>query len=163
MKIIYFLDKNAERVLCSILLSVSCIVLFLQIVFRVIGSPLPWSEELGRYMFIWLIYIGASAAIGERRHISLDLIDLFAGRKAQLIIHVFDNLVFLVFAAILAYYGWLVTLRVSNQVSASLRMNMGLAYAAICVSGFLMVIRLIQDTVRLLQEYREGKNSQWKT
>ena len=65
MKILHFLDKNAEKVLCSALLGISCIVLFLQIVFRVAGSPLPWSEELGRYMFIWLIYIGSSAAIRE--------------------------------------------------------------------------------------------------
>ena len=111
MKILHFLDKNAEKVLCSALLGISCIVLFLQIVFRVAGSPLPWSEELGRYMFIWLIYIGSSAAIRERRHISLDLIDLFTGSRVQLIIRIFDNLVFFVFGVILAYYGWLVTLR----------------------------------------------------
>lgn len=158
MKVLYFLDKNAEKILCSALLGISCIVLFLQIVFRVLGAPLPWSEELGRYMFIWLIYVGASAAIRERRHISLDLIDLFVGPKVQFIIRLFDNLVFLVFAAILAYFGYLVTLRASTQVSAAMRMNMGISYASICVSGALMVLRLIQDTVRLIQEYKKGGN-----
>lgn len=158
MNILRFLDKNAEKVLCSALLGISCIILFLQIVFRVLGLPLSWSEELGRYMFIWLIYVGASAAVRERRHISLDLIDLFVGPKVQLLIHIFDNAVFFVFASILTYYGYLVTVRVSNQVSASMRMNMGFAYASICVSGFLMVIRLIQDTVKLLKEYKEAQN-----
>ena len=145
--------------MCSALLGISCIVLFLQIVFRVAGSPLPWSEELGRYMFIWLIYIGSSAAIRERRHISLDLIDLFTGSRVQLIIRIFDNLVFFVFGVILAYYGWLVTLRASHQVSASLRMNMGLAYASISVSGILMVIRLIQDTIRLIRDHKEAEDN----
>lgn len=158
MKIVHFLDRNAEKILCSCLLGISCIILFLQIVFRVAGSLLPWSEELGRYMFIWLIYIGVSAAIRERRHISLDLIDLFVGPKVQFVIHIFDNLVFLVFAFILAYFGTLVTQRVSNQVSASLRMNMGLAYASVAVSGFLMIVRLIQDTIKLIQEYKEASN-----
>ena len=154
MNILRFLDENAEKILCSVLLGGSCIIIFFQVILRVFGAPLSWTEEVARYMFIWLIYIGCSAAIRKRRHISLDLIDLFTGPKAQLVIHIFDNLVFLIFAIILAYYGWKVTMRVSVQVSAATRMNMALPYSSICISGVLMVIRLIQDTVKLIQEYK---------
>ena len=38
-------------------------------------------------------------------------------------------------------------------------MNMGLAYASISVSGILMVIRLIQDTIRLIRDHKEAEDN----
>ncbi len=77
MKIVSFIDKHLEEVLCAVLLAVMTIVIFLQIVLRLLGLPLSWTEEIGRYMFIWLIYIGCASAIRKRKHISVELLDLF--------------------------------------------------------------------------------------
>ena len=159
MKVLHLLDKNAERILCSILLGGSGIVIFLQIALRIAGLPLAWTEEIARYMFIWLTYIGCSAAIHERRHISVDLIDLFLKERGKFIISIFGNVVFLMFAIILAYYGFLVTQRVSNQISPAAQLPMSIPYASICISGGLMVIRLIQDTILRFRERKEALKS----
>ena len=52
------------------------ITVFLQIVTRyVFFYSLPWSEELSRYLFAWLIFIGASLGVGEESQIRIDIID----------------------------------------------------------------------------------------
>ena len=37
-------------------------------------SMLPWSEEIARYLFLWLTWVGASYATKERKHVSIDLV-----------------------------------------------------------------------------------------
>lgn len=59
-------------------LSMTCVVLMsllviAQVVFRyVFNDPLDWSEELARFTFIFLAYIGIGAAYGRRRHMFID-------------------------------------------------------------------------------------------
>lgn len=60
-KILKWLDDNAELYLCVFLMSFMTLVTFIQVVMRkVFNNSLSWSEELARYVFIWLIYIGIS-------------------------------------------------------------------------------------------------------
>ena len=60
-KVIRWLDENLESTLCMILLSTFTIVLFLQVVMRkMFNNSLSWSEELARYLFIWMVFIGIS-------------------------------------------------------------------------------------------------------
>ena len=158
MKVLRFLDENAEKILCCVLLGGATIIIFLQILLRVFGYPLAWTEEIARYMFIWLTYIGCSAAIRARRHISLDLIDLLLKERGRFIISIFSNLVFLAFALILAYYGFLITRRVTTQISPAVQLSMAIPYSSIMISACLMVVRLIQDTIKRFQERKEGGN-----
>jgi hypothetical protein len=54
---------------------VMSLVVFLQVVFRFfIKIPLPWSEELSRYLMVWVGMMGASLALYEGRHIGVDLL-----------------------------------------------------------------------------------------
>ena len=48
----------------------------MQVVTRyVFKIPLPWSEEMARYLFLWLTWVGASSyATKERKHVSIDLV-----------------------------------------------------------------------------------------
>ena len=59
-KILKFLNDYLEETICIILMSVMTIIIFIQVIMRyVMHNSLSWSEELARYCFIWLIYIGA--------------------------------------------------------------------------------------------------------
>ena len=57
MKALRFLDENIEKMLCVIALALMSAVIVAQVFCRyVLNSSLSWSEELARYLFIWMIY-----------------------------------------------------------------------------------------------------------
>lgn len=155
MKIISFIDKHLEEILCAVLLAVMTIVIFLQIVLRLLGLPLSWTEEIGRYMFIWLIYIGCASAIRKRKHISVELLDLFLKERGKFVLNIISNVVFLIFAVILTYYSFFVVQRVTTQLSPAIRMPMSIPYSSVLVGSALMVVRLIQDTIARFKERKK--------
>ena len=155
MKIVSFIDKHLEEVLCAVLLAVMTIAIFLQIVLRLLGLPLSWTEEIGRYMFIWLIYIGCASAIRKRKHISVELLDLFLKERGKFVLNIISNVVFLIFAVILTYYSFSVVQRVSTQLSPAIRMPMSIPYSSVLVGGALLVVRLIQDTIARFKERKK--------
>lgn len=53
------------------------ILMFTQVVFRYfLESPLPWSEEIIRYLFIASAYLGGAIATMEREHIEINIIEI---------------------------------------------------------------------------------------
>ena len=72
-KILKWLDDNIELYICVFLMSFMTLLVFVQVVMRyVFNNSLSWSEELARYTFIWLIYIGISYGCKLRKHIKID-------------------------------------------------------------------------------------------
>ncbi len=159
MKIVLFIDKYLEEMLCAALLGIMTIVIFLQIIFRVVDFPLSWTEEVGRYMFIWLIYIGAAGAVRKRKHISVDILDLVLKEKGQFILSIISNLIFLAFSVILFINSVPVVERVLTQLSPAIRMPMSIPYTSILVGSALLVLRLIQDTIARIREYKEDNQN----
>ena len=52
-----------EKTICGVLIVVMACIIFLQIICRMLKFPLDWSEELSRFMFIWLIYISVPSVL----------------------------------------------------------------------------------------------------
>ena len=73
-KIISFIDKLEEILLVSMFV-LMVLIIFIQVIMRyVFNNSLSWSEELGKFLFVWLSWIGIS--IGERRneHIKITML-----------------------------------------------------------------------------------------
>ena len=59
MKVLKKLAMNFEAYLCAIAIAVMSVVVFVQVVFRfIVKSSLPWSEELSRYLQVYIICLG---------------------------------------------------------------------------------------------------------
>lgn len=158
MKVLRFLDNYFEEALASLLLLAMTAVVACQIALRMAGIPLAWSEEAARYMFIWLIYIGAAYAIKKRSHIKVELISLVVKEKGQFILDMIADICFMVFAVFLTIYGWDAVYRVVSihqQSSPAMHINMGVPYSAVAAGCSLMVIRLVQDIILRVSEYRD--------
>ena len=84
MRSLKLLDDKLEAVLCIILLSVMTVVVFIQVIMRyVVQDALAWSEELSRYLFVWLIYLGIPLGAKHMKHIKIEApLSLFP-RKAR--------------------------------------------------------------------------------
>ena len=63
MKVLKKLAMNFEAYLCAIAIAVMSVVVFVQVVFRfIVKSSLPWSEELSRYLQVYITFFGTAMA-----------------------------------------------------------------------------------------------------
>ena len=147
MKALRFLDENIEKMLCVIALALMSAVIVAQVFCRyVLNSSLSWSEELARYLFIWMIYIGISYGVKLDKHICVDAVYSFAPKSIKRYYAIIGYLLFLLFAVAMVYFGILVVgMQISSgQVSPAMGLPMQYVYAAPVVGMVLTVVRLVQ-------------------
>lgn len=157
MHILKLLDDNLEKWLVTVFLSVMSVIVTIQVIMRyVFGSSLSWSEELARYLAIWLIYIGVSYAAKESRHVSVTIIELFISRRKFAYLTVIANCVFFVFALVLLYYGTILLMRTARmgQITPALALPMWMIYASAPVGFALTAFRLMQRIWCSIKELR---------
>ncbi len=119
---------------------------------QVLNQPSGWSEELAKYVFIWLGLFGSALVFGERGHIAVD----FAVRKlpeiAKVTLTVIVQLAILTFTGlVLIWGGFLVVQLAWAQNLTGLPVNVGPLYLALPISGILIAFYSIYHLVRILQ------------
>ena len=81
MKVLKKIDSVIEAVttvICTILFAGIIIIGFVAVIFRyVINNPLMWSEEVMRFMAIWMILLGSSLTMRQDEHTSIDFVPTF--------------------------------------------------------------------------------------
>ncbi|WP_340002339.1 TRAP transporter small permease [Oceanobacillus sp. FSL K6-0127] len=158
MKVVRWLDEHFEEYILVFLSAFTVVIIFLQVVMRyVFGNSLTWSEEMARYMFIWLIYIGVSYAVKKKRHLGVDAITMLFKEKGNLIVALIANFSFLIFAIVMTYFGLDIVLRVTRE-SAALQIPLTWVYVAPVVGMTLTSIRLIQNMVIEVKQLKELKH-----
>ena len=155
MKQLKWFFNNIEVILVVILILVMMVFLFLQVLFRYIfNAPLAWTEEMSMFCLVSLCYFGASMAITYRRHMRVTMLTNCFSPKVRHIFEIFANLVFLLFAVIIVSQNFLLTERIFKfgQLTAATRIPKWIPYTGIPVAFGLIIIRLMQDTYKLLRE-----------
>lgn len=147
-----------EKYVTAIIFAAMCTVIMLQIILRATGAPLAWSEEIARYLFVWIIYLAAGRAMAKGKHLTVDILPIFLKKKPALILHIFSTILTMVFFAGLLYAGSLVlpNLLVKTQFSPANHINMIIPYAAPTVGTILMAIRGVQIIIDDIKELKEG-------
>ncbi|HHV58230.1 MAG TPA: TRAP transporter small permease [Firmicutes bacterium] len=141
--------------LTVLILILLVVLVALQVVFRFIGFAAPWTEEMARFAFVYITFLGAVLALKERSHIVIDvLVDRLPSTVRRTMGIVFGAVVaaFL----LLVIWGSVITFKVNAQVTAASLpwFKMTYAYFAVLLGGILMLGYTIRDIVRL----GRGKN-----
>ena len=65
--------KNLEEYICCALLGVIMTLLMMQVCYRYFGGKsIAWSEEVSRFLFLYLVYFAASLAASKNLHIRVN-------------------------------------------------------------------------------------------
>lgn len=148
---LHWLDNYFEEFLSVILFTLMTGLIFLQILFREFATfSLDWTEELGRYTFIWLVYISASLAAKNNRHLRVEFIRTVLPKKASKWYTLFGYFIWLLFTLYMVMEGYNVASKVlySGQTSPSIGLTMGYVYMIIPFGFGLISIRIIQLMVK---------------
>jgi len=145
------LDRLLEWV-CVVLFAVLVVVVTWQVFARqVLDQPSGWSEELGKYLFIWLGLLGSALVFGERGHIAVDFAVRRLPNAVQVALTVIVQLAILAFSAlVLVWGGYRVVDLAWEQNLTGLPVNVGPLYLALPISGVLVVLYTLYHLVRIL-------------
>lgn len=132
--------RRSEVVALGALMAALTAVTFLQVVMRyVFNAPLTWSEEMARYLFVWVSLVGAGAAVGRGAHYGLEAVHKRLPAALHGVFGAAAMLIVLAFGATLLVTGIRETALAARQFSWSMPIRMHWAYAAIPVGAALMV------------------------
>ncbi len=154
------IDKNIERWALLVFYTMLVATMAIEVVRReIFAYSSIWGEEVVRYSFIYLAWIGAAAAVRERAHIRIDVIFNYIPRRAKAVLYIFGDLVMLFVAVIAVYWSW-ETVAVSwkyGSVSHGLRISMVWFLLAVPIGFGLMVFRILQSVSRDLKDLAAGR------
>lgn len=169
MKFLKFLDDHLEELICVIALALMTVVIFIQIVLRLtskwITVPMAWTEEIGRYLFIYAVYVGAAYATKKRAHQKVDLLPIMCGDTGKVIFNLIGDIGVIIFAAVMTSYGWEAMYNVAFvfvQKAPATKLNMGFAYAGPVLGMLLCTFRSLQNVVIHLKEFKAVKSGSAK-
>lgn len=145
-----FIDNFEEC--AAVLLSVAMsIAVTLGVITRLIGAPLAWTNEVARYVFVWVVMMGAVVAVKRNGHIIIDVfINLFS-EKVQGTLRFAGSILVILILSVLVYFGTVLAVEFWGTKMSLLPYPIGLVYASLPACSLLMILRMAQ---RLFREPR---------
>jgi len=154
------MDRNGERYLTLPLYTLVVITIFMEVFRRFFLSYSSiWSEEIARYAFIYITWIGAAAAVKERAHIRIDVIQPLLSNKWKIIVHIFGDIITLILACIALFWSMEPVLNSIHFGSVTHGLRISQAWFLIAVPlGFTMIIwRLLQSMKLDFSDLKNGR------
>lgn len=146
-KIITILNKGLKWILITLLVIMVLIVLT-EICLRYIITKhsLPWSEELARYLMIWMVMLAAGLGFSYNSHIGVNFIvdKLIKTPQINKFFKLITYIIVMVFSIYLVIFGWKIAQKVSFQQSSALRISMFWAYLSLPIGGVIFLIENIK-------------------
>jgi len=122
----------------------------LQIICRFFFTALSWSEELARYLMIWLTFLGASMGVKRGTHIAVTFAVSPLATKWRRGLALLVQVLALYFFILVAYYGWRLMNFQAYQVSAGLGISMRYVYVSMPVGGALCAVHVLAEILQTL-------------
>ncbi|MDF2522100.1 MAG: Tripartite ATP-independent periplasmic transporter, DctQ component [Clostridia bacterium] len=155
------LDKVIYKVLfyaCAILMFAMAAIVTAQVLSRyIVGRPFTWSEELARYIFVWMSFLGMAVGVKMGSHVALDiLVKKLSGVSQKTLMLVNNGLIFF-FGACMTVSGFKLVEVGMRQKSPTLQLPMQYVYVVIPISGIILLYFVLSETIRIFrnQESKE--------
>jgi C4-dicarboxylate transporter DctQ subunit len=154
------IDQEGERWLVLPLYTMIVLTVFMEVFRRFFLSYSSiWAEEIARYAFIYIAWIGASYAIRERAHIRIDVILPLLSNRWRTIVFIFGDIVTLILAVLALYWSMEPVINSIHfgSVTHGLRISQAWFLFAVPLGFTMMILRLLQSMKRDISDLRAGR------
>lgn len=135
--------------LLAIIMASLVIISSASVVMRTANSPLVWSDELMRYLFVWLTMLGFVYASSKRAHIIIDIVDQYVPNRWQRWINTFNQLVILVFFTFLLIISFRFVSLGLAQISSALRWTMLWVYISFPIAFAGQILMSLKSIIEI--------------
>ena len=118
---------------------------------QVFHVSVPWSEEIGAGLLMWMVMLGAAATWSRRRHITIDVLLRRIGLRPRYALSIFIELASLLLFAV-AFKGAFSMMSVSaNNSTTALGISYSYLYLALVIGLGAMILFSLLHLGRLLR------------
>lgn len=162
MRVLKWLDKNIELLICSIALIALFVCMISATFFRyILNHSLPWVEELGCYLFIWFSLVGVAYSTKEGIHLRVDVFVNILPKPLRMLLGLISEVVLTAFFCYMSVEGMrsIISIMGNGTTSPAMRIPMWIVYLSFWLGCVLSLIRLVQSWIRKilkLKAAREG-------
>ncbi len=150
-----------ETVFNSLVLMIVLAVISAQIVMRyVFNRPLIWSEELSRYLYVWIAWIGCAYCVGTKSHISVPIFSERLPVGVRKVLTGIGNIIVIGFLLYLIPYSFSYALGQRAFAASTLPLKRIWLYLPLPIGIWLSVIQLIIDTILFIADEGKGGNEE---
>ncbi len=154
-KAVKIIDRYLEYFLITLMTAMVLNVLWQVITRFIFINPSTFTDELARYLLIWLGLLGASYVTGKQRHLSIDFFYSKINPQKKKYMQIIIQMLVLFFALIVMVIGGLNLVFQTfylKQISASLQINLGFVYLVLPISGLLIIFYSVYNVFVILKK-----------
>lgn len=154
LKINIFTNKlfNGIQILLGLMLAIMITLVFLNVILRFFfNSGLVWSEELSRYVFVYVIYLGAIVAMKENSHLGVDTFIKNIPEKLKWLLYIIGRLIIVIVMAILLKGSLSMVIQSHTAKAAATGLPLSIVYGiGIITGGAIILISILNifDVIR---------------
>ena len=139
------IEHHFEDWLAFVIFWVLAIVVFAQFFTRyVLNDSLAWTEEIARYLLMWVTFIGAAIAMRRRTNIAVEMLEHFLPERFAPLLRAAIDIITVGFLACLAWFSLTIVDRMQIQRMTIIDVSMSVVYAGVSLGVFLMLFRAVQ-------------------
>jgi TRAP-type transport system small permease protein len=153
-KIIFFIYDVFLLYIVKLLGFILVFTVLLQIASRfIMTTPLSWTEELARFVFIWFSLLGSVVAFTKGQHLGIDIIYRKIKITRRKLLDICIYLLIIGFSFIMLKYGWQLVKITGVQRSPIMRICMSYMYISLPITGLLFFIFSFYQIIHLFKEH----------
>lgn len=142
---------SSLNVVMAVSLAIMAILVFGNVVLRYLfNSGITWSEEMSRFLFIWLIFLGAIGALKDHEHLGVDMLVKRLPPLGKKIVFVLTNGLILYVLWLVLDGSWKMTLINIDSKAPATGLPLGYVYGIGIVMSVCMAIVIVSNLYRVL-------------
>jgi TRAP-type C4-dicarboxylate transport system permease small subunit len=133
----------------GLLLVVMFLITFWQIINRFLpGEATVWSEEVARFLFVWIVFLGAGTLVRDGEHIRISIVTDRLSPKAGRIVHVISAALVIPFVIFMTWGGYKNMIKQWNTFAPTVDwLRLGYVYLALVLGGSIMLLYLLRNLI----------------
>ena len=136
----------AVRWILAALMLVMTVLIGWQVIARfIVGESLTFSEEVSRFVMVWMVLLGAAYAAKNGRLMKVDIVEHMLSGRAKSTVIMVAGVLSIVFYLVLVVFGFFIVNAVSYQMTPATEVSMSIPMAALPVGGLLLVVNTIHQ------------------
>lgn len=133
------------------MLAVMVVMVFANVVLRYgFGTGITIYEEVSRFLFVWLTFLGAVSVMRQRGHLGFDVIYMALPKLGRRICHIVSSLLMLLAVAVFLWGAWQQTVLNENNVAPVSGLLIAWVYGSAVVSGVGLGALILADLISAL-------------
>ncbi|HYC46427.1 MAG TPA: TRAP transporter small permease [Burkholderiales bacterium] len=123
----------------------------------VLNDSIVWAEELSRYLFVWISFLGGGLGVGTNIHVGVDSIVELLPERPKLVVQIAVELLIVAFTTVLIWVGWQFMMFGMRSDALLLPIKMGHVYMAVPAGGVVMLLNVLLNVARHVRTLVERK------